>query len=483
MKISKRFNLGKSQYELDFVDIDPDVDLPLFIDPYYLGKCKTPWAEDVNRTIYSFFSLLLTLIRSGQLEKAHSHFSHLNEPNETCLGLSRRKPAGRGVGPGDTHNIFTGILKSKAVRTGLVKDLEDFRIFVDGIDRDKTSDMTTNIIRKHLIEYTQQQCRLWLIPLQASVPSGFIWNRDSNSWENTYTDMLVINRRRILLVPKRIVSFSHEYTSQRYCQHFVLNYLQEDHLRRNSSLVQFKYNKRGQIARRFVTKKSLRQHLGHITKDYLADFTARYPEVFKHFRTRTEKMLRRVTDNDLTEEVLQIVIQCLIKTLSTIPPGGEQATFYHRTVVGVLELLFYPRLTSPQVEKEIHDGRKRIDITFDNSAESGFFYRLPTTYDIPSRFIFVECKNYSRDVKNPELDQISGRFSPNRGKFGIVACRSIEDMKLFLDRCSDTYHDERGVVLPLVDSDLINMLDNYEDHGIDYCEAILVDRFRSVALT
>jgi hypothetical protein len=99
MRISEHFKLGKSQYELDFIDIDPRTDVPLFLDPYYLGKCRTPWAEDANRTVYSFFELLLTYIRSNQTDKAYDHFAHLNEPNETCLGLSKRRPAGRGVGP------------------------------------------------------------------------------------------------------------------------------------------------------------------------------------------------------------------------------------------------------------------------------------------------------------------------------------------------------------------------------------------------
>jgi hypothetical protein len=483
MTVSEHFGLHKSQYELDFVDIELRKDMPLFLDPYHLGCCEFSWAIDANRTLEQFFSLLLTYLQSDQIDEARTMFSHLGEPNETHLGYSQAVPQGRGVGPIDTEKIFDSLLQSKAMQTGVAEDIEDFRLFVKGVDKDKMSDLTTNIIKKHLIAYSQNQCRLWGIPMQPDVPSGFYWDRTEQRWRNEYVEYLVVASQKLLLVPKRIVSYADDYTPEKYERHFVLNFLQYEHLQKGSHLVQVRRDKRGRITKKYVTKKSILEEIGHITKDFLVEFTKRHPKVFAKFKTETRSKVRSLSNEELTDALLTRIINYLIQQLDEVPPGNDEASRYHRLAVGILELLFYPKLTSPIVEREIHDGRKRIDITFDNAAETGFFYRLGTTYRTPSQFILVECKNYAGDPKNPELDQMSGRFAPNRGQFGLILCRSIANMELFLNRCKDTYKDMRGLVIPIVDSDLISMLMDYETKGPEVGEEIIMDRYRTIALS
>lgn len=476
MKVSEIFQLGKTQYELDFVDIDVEKDTPLFLDPYFLANLNTSWSDDCMRTLESFFDYFLILLKSQNREEAKRLFSYVGEINETCLGMSRGIPQGRGIGSGDTDTIFDEIIESKVVDKGIVKYLEDLKIFVPNIGKDKISDMLTNIIKKHLIEYTQSQCNLWGISM-IEVATGYYWERQRRIWETEYNKMLVINGRRILLVPKKIVTYSTDYMPEKYAQHFVLNFLQEQHLQNNTSLVQIR--KDGET--RYVTKESIKER-ERIDKEYLANFTKAHPDIFENFKNETKDELRLLTNNELDLDIIPLedVIEHLKNTLINIPKGSENASKYHKTILGILELLFYPVLSAPKLEQEIHEGRKRIDITYYNDAKSGFFTNLSLVSRIPSPIIFVECKNYSTDPHNPELDQLSGRFSPNRGQFGLLLCREIENEDLFLRRCSDTYHDSRGLILPLTDNDIISMLDNYLVDGIEFCEELLKEKHKKI---
>jgi hypothetical protein len=156
----------------------------------------------------------------------------------------------------------------------------------------------------------------------------------------------------------------------------------------------------------------------------------------------------------------------LLNQAINVAAGRSSATEYEEAIEGLFSALFYPSLAHPQVQHEIHNGRKRIDITYTNLALKGFFFWLSTNY--PAMHVFVECKNYGREIGNPELDQLSGRFSPSRGQFGILACRTFENKELFIQRCIDTAKDQRGYIIPIDDEDLQELTalkKAYDDRG------------------
>lgn len=474
MRISEIFNLNKSQPELDFVDVDTELDTPLFLDPFFLGLRTDRWSLSASDTIRSFFQQVIRAIREENIQAGKDLFGYLHEPNATCLGLSEGKPRGRGVGLENTDDIFESIVNSRAIQSGVITDLEDNLLFVNGFGKDKLSDMTTNIIRKHLLEYTVCQCKLHNITLTENIPSGYYWNGETLQWEQSYEESLIVDGKQILLVPKGIISYSRSYVPDKYYNHYVLNFMQSEHLRLNSTLVQRRVN-----GTRYVTKKDLKEK-NPLSKEFLIGFTNRNPEVLKKFKD--EVQVNSLSNLELTNIDINRLLTSLSAQLRQTPAGAENAGNYHTLILGILDLLFYPHLIYPKKENEIHDGRKRIDITFDNGAKEGIFHRLHNSMRLPCSYIMVECKNYSSDPVNPELDQLSGRFSPNRGVVGFLVCRDINNFNLFLQRCQDTYRDNRGLIIPVIDEDILSLLNNYDPMNFQYMDRFLSERIRQIAI-
>lgn len=476
MKITQAFGLDLSQHEIDFVDIDTATDTPLFLDPFFLGIRLDSWSIASSRTLRNFFQTFVNLVREDQHRRARAMLDHLHEPNETCLGLSRGDPQGRAIGEINADELFASILQSQAISTGVVEDLEDFRIFIPGIDKDKVSDLTTNIIRRHLINYTISQCDLWKIPLAENRPTGFYWDPGQRRWVNGYNRALIVEGKRILLTPKGVVSFVKKYTPEKYFSKFILEYLQHEHLAMESALVQYRKN-----GTPYVTKVSLRESVAPYSKSYLAEFTANHPEVFADFRAWVERNSASVRSDEIADEDGSVVAGFLMQKLAELPPGGENASAYHRLCVSILELLLYPLLTAPVVEAEINDGRKRIDIIFDNAATSGFFHRVHNVAQIPAQFICVECKNYTKDVANPELDQLIGRFSVNTGKVGLLVFREVDDLPRLFARCSDALLAGQGLIIPISDSDFMSLLTAYAEGRTQRVDEFFANRYREIS--
>jgi hypothetical protein len=472
MRVSEYFQLNRHQGELDFVDVDIRGDTRVYLDPRALRLLTTDWGQECVSLIQNFFRTVLQAIRDGDDERARRLLAGLREPNETHLGLSRGRARGSALGAGLARDVWEALSETDAAATGLLQDLEDTVLLVPGIDRDRISDISTNIIREPLIRYTQAVCEHYDIPLTSGVDSGPLWNSQSRTWESHLVSLPTTTEGRLLLVPKVIVRKKLDYERSEYLNHYLLTTLQEVELAAGSELVQLLKN-----GTRRVTKKAVKEKYG-TDKASIARWTQEHPEALENYRADKRRHTREpLTHEDFFVEGIGDIpdLDSLLRAVTAIDPGRDTADDYHRAVENLLTALFYPNLTSPHIEYPIHDGRKVIDIAYANVASRGFFGWVAQHY--PSAMVFIECKNYSSDPANPELDQLSSRFSPRRGQVGLLICRTITDRERMTARCRDTANDGRGYVIALDDHDLDSLVAQYAaTHEL----TLLRDRFNAL---
>lgn len=475
MRVSEYFSIGKTQAYLDFVDVPIDTDIEVFIDPTALRTLTSNWGSECASLVQYYFEAVLNLMKAGKDREAQMLVSSLNERNEFHLGFSAGKSRGHGFGFKSAESVWGALSKSKASKSGLLKDLEDTCLLIEGIGRDMVSDAVCNIIRGPLIKYTQDMCAYYGIPLTPNVVSGPIWNPQSEIWENRYVSLPITSEGKIILVPKIFVRHRLSYEYREYYQHYLLPEMQYDELQRNSGLVDLL-----QDGRKRVTKKALKERYGD-NKLAVVEQTLKFPHVLEEYREAKEQSVPPPLDHDQFAEIESISPpdwDDLIQKLRAVQTGNTAATEYEELIEEIFSAIFYPSLCNPRKQHEIHDGRKRIDITYTNEARSGFFAWLSQHYSCA--FIFVECKNYGKEVGNPEVDQLSGRFSPSRGQVGLLVCRSLEDVQRLGQRCKDTAKDSRGFIIALTDEDVIALIESAKSGKKSHAFPILAKKFEGL---
>jgi hypothetical protein len=188
------------------------------------------------------------------------------------------------------------------------------------------------------------------------------------------------------------------------------------------------------------------------------------PSKRKYF-TSIPKKATKLTSVDL--------LQTYIEELKTIVPGKKEANKYHKIIFNILKSIFDGRLRRPQFEEPIANKTQRVDITFQNVREKGFFKQLSEGYQIVCPNIYIECKNYTKDLENPEYSQIQNRLNDKRGQFGIIICRGIDDEAAMKVR-QDNLLKAKDYVIVLTDEDIEKLVEfkrsGEEDEIDDYLE-------------
>ena len=459
MRFSDYFELNRSQPYLDFVDIRLDTDISVFIDPTAIRSLTSPWGNDLSSLLQAYFQTILRLIKNKEHAKAVSLLSCLNERNEFHLGYSRGASKGHGFGNLSATTVWDRFSKSDAATTGLLKDLEDTILLIHGVGKDMISDAVCNILNGPLIKYTQDMCFYYGIPMTPDMPSGPIWNPKTEAWEETLLPLPTTSFGNVILVPKVLVRQQISYQSDKYYRHHLIPAMQAEHIQAGSSLV--KLLKDGTPK---VSKVSLLEKYG-ASKLAVVEQTEVRPEILERYKQDKDRNPSPPLTLGELSEILSTEppsLKPFINRLKQLPSGREHSGEYENLIEKVLSVIFYPSLINPKKQDRIHQGRKRVDITYTNEAKEGFFYWASMHY--PCSLMFVECKNYGKEMGNPEIDQLTGRFSPSRGQVGLLICRSIENRNLMTQRCVDTAKDQRGFILTLDDQDIIAMINEYHEN-------------------
>lgn len=461
VKVSEYYGINRKQGSLDFIDVDTVNDVRAYVDPSAIRYLQDDWGMECMRMLTTFFDTVLDSVRMGDKRRTSELLSRLSEPNETHLGISRGKSAGRGFGKQMGEDFAEKLAASEAAKSGLIEDLEDTAFFIGGVDKDIVSDVTTNIIRGPLIAYTQQMASMFGIDLVEGVDSGPVWNPDSLEWEHDFVSLPVPDGNKLLLVPKAIVRRDMHMSRGEYYRHHLSPVLQSEVAGGAARRLLDTVREGKKQAGSYPTKKEIQRMFGS-TKPDITRETLKRPTIYQNYRELKKKIRPTpLSHNDMADLAEASVpdFEALLKAVVETPTGFDNATAYHKAVEALFTALFYPSLIMPEMEEELHEGRKRVDLSYTNNATDGFFKFL-VRHKVPAKYIYVECKNYGSDVKNPELDQLSSRFSPLRGKFGILACRRFQDKDLFLRRCRDTALDRRGFIVPLDDEDLKTLVED-----------------------
>ncbi|WP_239404793.1 hypothetical protein [Frankia sp. Cj3] len=398
----------------------------------------------------TFFAAVIGAIEKADRERVFELLGNLGEPNETHFGYSKGRSKGRGLGPGAGKSLADALSVSRAVQTGMLKDLEDTALLVPGIDRDIISDIATNVLRGALVGYTQRMAELFEIPVEEQV-LGALWNPGSARWQLDHFGFLPrADGQPLLLVPKAIARHRLSYNYREYYRGYLLPELRNDELAANSSLV--KVLKGGG---RYIPEGDLRAKYPE-NKAAIVGYTEKHPEaLYQYKEKKREAPAPSHHDFAAVTKTSSVDYEELFAAVEAVSPGNAGAALYHRAVMDLLTALFHPALTEVTKEAAINDGRKRVDIRYTNIARGGFFSWVSSHY--PAPYIYVECKNYRADPENPEIDQLAGRFSRDRGRIGLLVCRNIADRVTMTKRCGDVAKAGNGFIICLDDDDLRQM--------------------------
>jgi len=448
-RLTDQYGILKPQAELDFAIPFLDEDIPLYVDPFMLWRSPSQQDQALHTSLLNAFNHLGVLSARGQEEQAVATLIIASECDEIGLGTSATR-RGKRIGEAAAREIVSLFKRIPQYAQVGFRHFEEIQFFVDGISKDRISDISCSFLKSFLIDFTIQQCEQLGIPTAPSEIQN-VYDYRKNAFETQRDIPLPVNPKDgkpLIFVPKRWLRYvpwlSYDDYFEKYCPQDEISHKPEEITR----VKVLNYN---------------RDHYG-VIDNYIKAKERTFDDC------HSDPLFSQIPVTSAKRKF------SIIQKLPTGKDGGADRT-YEDVMGQLLPSLLYPQLDFAQEQARTESGVSIRDLIFYNTASTPFLDDMYKTYG--SRQITMEMKNVVA-IERIHVDQLNRYLADEMGRFGLFITRNALK-KAEWTRIIDLWSGQRKAIVVLTDADIAQMVELFDSKQRDPIDVIVkkYSEFRS----
>lgn len=428
-RLTEFHGLDLAQASVDFAIPFLEEDLPLYVDPFLLWKSPSLQDQALHGAMIAAFNRLGTLAKQGHADLAIGMVQQISECEEVGLGGAAKKK-GKRIGSSIARQILSLFEVIPSYAAGFTH-FEEIQLFVDGISKDRVSDIACNLLKSFLIDYTIEQCDKLGIP-RAKTKLDSVYDHQSHK-------LIVIDDidlptdpksgSPILLVPKRWLRHSPWIGFDDYFK----NYIPKD-------------DQHNKVVWDRVALLNFNRHNYGVVRQYIE---------------LKERTAAHCAVDPLFTQIPLVSAKRRLAAIQKLPTGkdGNADQKYEDLVVELLANMFYPHLDYADDQVRTDSGAQIRDLIFYMNREVDFLRDIHA--DFGTRQLVCEIKNV-RSIEREHINQLNRYLSDEFGRFGVLVTRHPLPNAMRRNTI-DLWSGQRRCIIPITDEDMSLMVDLFEE--------------------
>lgn len=304
------------------VDISLVCDMPLFIDPMLIFNSEKPEYKKLHESIIRYLHFLATKASQGLQKNEIRAWFKFSEVKNNWLGYSLSGNGGLALGDGYAQFLYDNI--GFAITTNNISQdthVEKIMLLYSGSGKDKISDLTVNLIKEYLLEYTQSFAIAYV---SDKLKRNFYIDRAYFNYETEsfisreYMLPFFVNDKGaeefVLLTPIDIlregepsINRKNFYESQKRIRESIDNDVLRAYVNNYIFEAVGRYEEQQRRNKRRVSERSISK----IEKDAFAEVTHEYPELYDYYiklRELDTTEIRAISTSEVNFQLEKFII-------------------------------------------------------------------------------------------------------------------------------------------------------------------------------